>query len=62
MVTFLHQNTKMKQTAIELKHVAKHYEMGHSLVKALDGVDVKINKGDFAVSYTHLTLPTILLV
>jgi len=38
----------MKQeTAIELKHVAKHYEMGHSLVKALDGVNVKINKGDF---------------
>ncbi len=36
-----------KQTAIELKHVAKHYEMGHSLVKALDGVNVKINKGDF---------------
>jgi len=39
---------KMQQeTAIELKHVAKHYEMGHSLVKALDGVNVKINKGDF---------------
>lgn len=39
---------KMKQEiAIELKHVAKHYEMGHSLVKALDGVNVKINKGDF---------------
>jgi len=37
----------MKQTAIELKHVAKHYEMGHSLVKALDGVNVKINKGNF---------------
>jgi len=38
---------KMNQTAIELKHVAKHYEMGHSLVKALDKVNVKINKGDF---------------
>lgn len=38
-----------KQTAIELKHVAKHYEMGHNIVKALDGVDIKINKGDFVV-------------
>ena len=40
---------KTKQTAIELKHVAKHYEMGHNIVKALDGIDVKINKGDFVV-------------
>jgi len=40
----------MKQEiAIELKHVKKHYEMGHNIVKALDGVDVKINKGDFVV-------------
>ncbi len=39
---------KMKQeTAIELKHVEKHYEMGHNIVKALDGVNVKINQGDF---------------
>ena len=38
-----------KQIAIELKHVAKHYEMGHNIVKALDGIDVKINKGDFVV-------------
>lgn len=38
----------MKQeTAIELKHVTKHYLMGSNIVKALDGVDVKINKGDF---------------
>ena len=36
-----------KQIAIELKNVAKHYEMGHNVVKALDGVNVKINKGDF---------------
>ena len=40
---------KTKQIAIELKHVAKHYEMGHNIVKALDGVNVKINKGDFVV-------------
>ncbi len=38
----------MKQeTAIELKHVEKYYEMGHNVVKALDGVNAKINKGDF---------------
>jgi len=37
----------MKQNIIELKNVAKHYEMGHDLVKALDGIDVKINQGDF---------------
>jgi len=43
------ENIKMKQIAIELKNVAKHYEMGHNIVKALDGVDVKINKGDFVV-------------
>jgi len=45
----------MKQTAIELKHVAKHYEMGHSLVKALDGVDVKINKGDSSCNASFKT-------
>ena len=44
------EKIKMKQEiAIELKHVTKHYEMGHNIVKALDGVDVKINKGDFVV-------------
>lgn len=37
----------MKQTLIELKQVAKYYEMGHDLVKALDGINVKINQGDF---------------
>ena len=39
----------MKQIAIELKRVTKHYEMGNNIVRALDGVDVKINKGDFVV-------------
>ena len=38
---------KTKQIAIELKKVEKHYEMGHKIVKALDGINVKINKGDF---------------
>ena len=40
----------MKQnTIIKLDNVKKHYLMGESTVKALDGVDVKINKGDFVV-------------
>ncbi len=40
----------MKQEiAIELKNVEKHYEMGHNIVKALDGIKVKINSGDFIV-------------
>jgi putative ABC transport system ATP-binding protein len=32
---------------IELKNVAKHYEMGDNLVKALDGVNITIERGDF---------------
>ena len=36
-------------TIIELDKVEKHYQMGDSTVKALDGVSVKINKGDFVV-------------
>lgn len=32
---------------IELKGVAKYYEMGENIVKALDGVDIDVEKGDF---------------
>ncbi len=32
---------------IQLKKVAKYYEMGESTVKALDGIGITINKGDF---------------
>ncbi len=32
---------------IELKDVAKYYVMGESIVKAVDGIDVKIKQGDF---------------
>ena len=32
---------------IELKNVSKHYVMGDSIVKALDSVNIKIEKGDF---------------
>jgi len=38
-----------EKTLIELKNVKKHYEMGNVLVRALDGVNVKINSGDFVV-------------
>jgi len=32
---------------IELKNVAKHYEMGDNLVRALDCVNIAIERGDF---------------
>lgn len=32
---------------ISLRDVAKYYRMGESIVKAVDGVDIKINEGDF---------------
>ncbi len=32
---------------IELRNVAKYYTMGENLVKALDGINVKVEKGDF---------------
>jgi len=32
---------------IELVNVAKHYEMGDNLVRALDGINISIEKGDF---------------
>jgi putative ABC transport system ATP-binding protein len=35
------------ENIIELKNVAKYYEMGDTIVKALDGIDLPIEKGDF---------------
>ncbi len=35
------------ENIIELKNVAKYYRMGEDIVKALDGVDISIKKGDF---------------
>jgi len=32
---------------IELKNAERYYEMGENIVKALDGVDISIRKGDF---------------
>jgi len=34
-------------TQIELKDVAKYYEMGEELVKAVDGISLKVEAGDF---------------
>jgi len=34
---------------IEAKNISKHYRMGDSIVKALSGVSLKIEKGDFLV-------------
>ncbi len=35
------------KNVIELKNVAKHYEMGDNLVRALDEINIKIGQGDF---------------
>lgn len=32
---------------IELKNVHKHYQMGNNLVKAVDGINLKIKEGEF---------------
>ena len=39
----------MTQEIIRLNKVEKHYQMGDSVVKALDIIDIKINRGDFVV-------------
>ena len=36
-----------REKIIELKNVAKYYEMGENIVKALDGIDIEIEKRDF---------------
>ena len=36
-----------KKSIIELKKVSKHYYMGDNVVKAIDGIDIVIEKGDF---------------
>lgn len=37
----------MNPGLIELNNVAKYYQMGDNLVKAVDGISIKIEKGDF---------------
>lgn len=36
-----------ENTVIRLRNVSKHYEMGESVVKAVDGVSIEIAQGDF---------------
>ncbi len=36
-----------KSSVIQLKNVAKHYQMGDTTVKAVDGVSIDIQQGDF---------------
>jgi putative ABC transport system ATP-binding protein len=36
-----------EEAIIELKNVTKYYKMGENTVKALDGIDIKIKRGDF---------------
>ncbi|PIN91039.1 lipoprotein-releasing system ATP-binding protein LolD [Candidatus Pacearchaeota archaeon CG10_big_fil_rev_8_21_14_0_10_32_14] len=39
---------KEKQNVIiELSNVGRHYQMGDNVVKALDGINIKVEKGDF---------------
>src|SRR3989338_4207335 len=38
---------KKQNIIIELDKVGKHYEMGEEVVKALDGISVQVEKGDF---------------
>jgi putative ABC transport system ATP-binding protein len=40
---------KKGSTIIELKNVQKLYRIGDSVVRAVDGIDIKINRGDFVV-------------
>jgi len=36
-----------EKTVIELKNVCKYYQMGDVVVKAVDGINISIRKGDF---------------
>ncbi|MAH49352.1 hypothetical protein CMI37_26245 [Candidatus Pacearchaeota archaeon] len=38
---------KGEEALIQLKDVSKYYHMGDNVVKAVDGVDISISKGDF---------------
>ncbi|MEK6919131.1 MAG: ABC transporter ATP-binding protein [Nanoarchaeota archaeon] len=37
----------MTETVIKLKGVTKYYRMGETVVKAIDGIDLEVKKGDF---------------
>ena len=57
----------LSTAAVRAIGLRKIYGNGETAVAALAGVDVAFDRGEFTaimgpVSYTHLTLPTILLV
>lgn len=41
------KSSEKEENVINLSGVAKHYQMGETTVKAVDGVDVTVKKGDF---------------
>ncbi|MGA2130366.1 MAG: ABC transporter ATP-binding protein [Candidatus Pacearchaeota archaeon] len=41
------ENEKKKSALIELKKVFKYYFMGENVVKAVDGISIKVNQGEF---------------
>jgi len=41
------EGEKCEKCIIELQNVTRYYEMGESIVRAVDGIGVKIEKGDF---------------
>ena len=38
---------ELREPLLELRGIAKHYDMGETVVRALDGVDLKIEEGEF---------------
>jgi putative ABC transport system ATP-binding protein len=43
----MEKKTDSKEVIIHLENVAKHYYMGESVVKAVDGISINIQRGDF---------------
>ena len=57
----------MSDTILEVKHLKKYFNTPKGTLHAVDDVSFTLERGKTlgivgAVSYTHLTLPTILLV
>ena len=46
-ISNVNKNKGKGEEIIKLKDVAKYYTMGDELIKAVDGIDITINKGDF---------------
>ena len=44
---------------LEMRSICKDYPQGKDVVHILKNISLEIDDGDYPVSYTHLTLPTI---